>query len=102
MPIPISMPAVCGALPLEGVNAQGTGLELLYQYQSTETPTTIYIPSSQTINSNTVVSYLLLNFEQYYMNNPKIQPYGGIGLGAAFYSSDYQTFQVRDQVCLGY
>jgi hypothetical protein len=73
---------------LEGVNAQGTGLELLYQYQSTTTPTTIYIPS-QTFNSNTVISYLLLNFEQYYMNNPKVQPYGGIGLGAAFYSSNY-------------
>ena len=74
---------------VEGVNQQGTGLELLYQYQSTATPTTIYVPS-QTINSNTVISYLLLNFEQYYINNPKIQPYGGIGLGAAFYSSDYQ------------
>lgn len=74
---------------IEGVNAQGTGLEILYQYQSTGTPTTVYIPS-QTFNSNTVVSYLLLNFEQYYTNNPKIQPYGGLGLGAAFYKSDYQ------------
>jgi opacity protein-like surface antigen len=76
---------------IEGVNAQGTALEVLYQYQSTATPTTIYIPS-QTINSNTVISYLLLNFEQYYLNlnNPKIQPYGGLGLGAAFYKSDYQ------------
>ena len=75
---------------IEGVNAQGTGLEIVYQYQSTETPTTTYIPT-QTINSSTVVSYLLLNFEQYYMNNPKIQPYGGLGLGAAFYKSDYQN-----------
>jgi hypothetical protein len=75
---------------VEGVNAQGTGLELLYQYQSTGTPTVIYIPS-QTINSNTIISYLLLNFEQYYMANPKIQPYGGLGLGAAFYKSDYQN-----------
>jgi hypothetical protein len=74
---------------VEGVNAQGTGLELLYQYQSTNTPTTIYIPS-KTYNSSTVISYLLLNFEQYYMHNPKIQPYGGLGLGAAFYKSDYQ------------
>jgi opacity protein-like surface antigen len=74
---------------IEGVNAQGTGLELLYQYQSTNTPTTIYIPS-QTFNSSTVISYLLLNFEQYYTNNPKIEPYGGLGLGAAFYKSDYQ------------
>jgi opacity protein-like surface antigen len=74
---------------VEGVNAQGTGLEILYQYQSTTSPTTIYIPS-QTFSSNTVISYLLLNFEQYYTNNPKIQPYGGLGLGAAFYKSDYQ------------
>jgi len=75
---------------IEGVNAQGTGLEIVYQYQSTNTPTTIYIPS-QTINSSTIISYLLLNFEQYYMANPKIQPYGGLGLGAAFYKSDYQN-----------
>jgi hypothetical protein len=73
---------------VEGVNQQGTALELLYQYQSTKTPTTTYIPN-QTYNSNTVVSYLLLNFEQYLMNNPKIQPYAGLGLGAAFYKSDY-------------
>jgi hypothetical protein len=71
---------------LEGVNAQGTGLELLYQYQSTSTPT--YVLGVQKNNSSTVISYLLLNFEQYYMNNPKVQPYGAIGLGAAFYSSD--------------
>ena len=74
---------------VEGVNAQGTGLEILYQYQSTSTPTTVYIPS-QTFSSNTIISYLLLNFEQYYTANPKIQPYGGLGLGAAFYKSDYQ------------
>ena len=74
---------------VEGVNARGTGLEILYQYQSTATPTTTYFPT-QTFNSNTVVSYLLLNFEQYYMANPKIQPYGGLGLGAAFYKSNFQ------------
>src|ERR1700722_13863667 len=74
---------------IEGVYAQGTGIEVLYQYQNTQTPTTIYTPS-QTFNSSTVISYLLLNFEQYYTNNPKIQPYGGLGLGAAFYKSDFQ------------
>ena len=73
---------------IEGVNAQGTGLEIAYQYQSTATPTTTYIPN-QTFSPNSIISYLLLNFEQYYMNNPKIQPYGGLGLGAAFYKSDY-------------
>jgi hypothetical protein len=74
---------------VEGVNAQGTGVELLYQYQSTQTPTTVYFPN-QTYNSSTVISYLLLNFEQYLLNNPKIQPYAGLGLGAAFYKSDFQ------------
>jgi hypothetical protein len=77
---------------VEGVNAQGTALELLYQYQSTNTPTTTYIPNA-TFTSSTVISYLLLNFEQYLLNNPKIQPYGGLGLGAAFYKSDYQGSQ---------
>jgi len=71
---------------VEGVNAQGTALELLYQYQSTELPTYSYPGNVQlAANSSSVISYLLLNFEQYLMNNPKIQPYGGLGLGAAFY-----------------
>jgi opacity protein-like surface antigen len=71
---------------VEGVNQQGTGLELVYQYQSTDIPTYTYPGNSQTnANPSSVISYLLLNFEQYMMNNPKIQPYGGIGLGAAFY-----------------
>ncbi len=75
---------------LEGVNAQGSGLELLYQYQSTDIPT-YRQPGNVLVaqNSNSVVSYLLLNFEQYYINgNPNIQPYGGIGLGAAFYKGN--------------
>jgi len=74
---------------IEGVNAQGTGIELLYQYQATELPIYSY-PNNVLLqaNNNSVISYLLLNFEQYYMNNPKIQPYGGIGLGAAFYKGD--------------
>jgi hypothetical protein len=72
---------------VEGVNAQGSGLELLYQYQSTRTPG--YYNNGQLFSDpSTVISYLLLNGEQYFMNNPKIQPYGGIGLGAAFYKSD--------------
>jgi hypothetical protein len=74
---------------VEGVNAQGTGIELLYQYQSTAVPVYQY-PSNGLLaaNNSTVVSYLLLNFEQYLLNNPKIQPYAGIGLGAAFYKGN--------------
>jgi len=76
---------------LEGVNAQGSGLELLYQYQSTNIPAYKY-PGNAPLNpgqTGAVISYLLLNFEQYMMNNPKIEPYGGIGLGAAFYKGDF-------------
>ena len=74
---------------VEGVNQQGTGLELLYQYQGTALPTYAYAGNAQLApNDNSVVSYLLLNFEQYLMNNPKIQPYGGLGLGAAFYKGE--------------
>jgi len=76
---------------IEGVNAQGTGLEILYQYLSTKIPVYAYQTNTQ-LNAGSdgaVISYLLLNFEQYYMNNPKIQPYGGLGLGAAFYKGDY-------------
>jgi opacity protein-like surface antigen len=76
---------------VEGVNQQGTGVELLYQYQKTNVPIYTY-PGNVQQNAGqdgAVVSYLLLNFEQYMMNNPKIQPYGGIGLGAAFYQGDF-------------
>jgi len=77
---------------IEGVNAQGSGLELLYQYQSTSVPVTLYNSNNQNSHNNsTVISYLLLNFEQYMMNNPKIQPYGGIGLGASFYKGTEAT-----------
>ena len=47
--------------------------------------------------TSSVISYLLLNFEQYMMNNPKIQPYGGIGLGAAFYKgTERQLHQLQN------
>jgi opacity protein-like surface antigen len=76
---------------VEGVNQQGTGVELLYQYQKTNIPIYTYPGGIQQnpAQDGAVISYLLLNFEQYMMNNPKIQPYGGIGLGAAFYKGDY-------------
>jgi opacity protein-like surface antigen len=77
---------------VEGVGQHGAGLELLYQYQSTDIPVYKY-PSGIELskNSSSVISYLLLNFEQYMLNNPKIQPYGGLGLGAAFYKGSDPT-----------
>jgi hypothetical protein len=73
---------------IEGVNAQGSGLELQYNYQKTTAPAYSYAGNVQLNPGNTdaTISFLLLNFEQYYMNNPKVQPFGGIGLGAAFLS----------------
>ena len=73
---------------VEGVNQQGSGLELQYQYQSTDVKAYSYL-TNEPVNQPTTtatISYLLLNFEQYSMNNPKIQPYGGIGLGASFFT----------------
>jgi hypothetical protein len=76
---------------VEAVSARGTGVELLYQYQSTAVPVYSYPLNNQLASNNsTVVSYLLLNFEQYLLNNPKIQPYAGLGLGAAFYKGTTQ------------
>lgn len=76
---------------VEGINARGSGIEVLYQYQSTKIP--VYgTPGNTQLNAGNdgaVVSYLLLNLEQYYINNPKIQPYIAAGLGAAFYKGDY-------------
>ncbi len=76
---------------IEGVNPHGAGVELLYQYQSTNIPIYSY-PTNNQLNGSkdgAVVSYLLLNFLQYYQNNPKVEPYAGLGLGVAFYQGDY-------------
>jgi len=73
---------------IEGVNQRGSGLELLYQYQGTNVPAYQY-PGNTPLNpgsTSATVSYLMLNFEQYYMANPKIQPYGALGLGAGFFT----------------
>jgi opacity protein-like surface antigen len=77
---------------LEGVNAQGTGLELLYQYQRTNIPMYSYPGNNQLFSNTTAtISTILLNFEHYMMNNPNIQPYGGIGLGAAIITASTNT-----------
>jgi hypothetical protein len=75
---------------IEGVNAQGSGLEVAFQYQSTNVPAYSY-PGNIQLNANNTsatITYLMLNFEQYYMANPKIQPYGALGLGAGFFTGN--------------
>ncbi len=74
---------------IEAVNPYGAGIELLYQYQSTALPVYRTIGNVKVNdNDNSVISYLLLNFERYLDHNPKIQPYGGIGFGASFYKGN--------------
>ncbi len=76
---------------LEGVNARGSGLELLYQYQTTNIPA-YSTPGNKQLNEGkdgAVISYLLFNFEQYLLENPKVQPYCALGFGIAFVKGDY-------------
>jgi opacity protein-like surface antigen len=70
---------------IEGVNAHGHGIELLYQQQKTSLPLYRYGGNSQINKGNdqAAISYIMLNGVQYLMHNPKVQPYGGIGLGMA-------------------
>ena len=84
---------------LEGINARGEAVELLYQYQSTNIPAYSTTGNKQLNEGNdgAVISYLLLNFEQYLMTNPKVQPYGGLGLGIAFYKGDYEGSSSADK-----
>lgn len=70
---------------IEGVNAHGHGIELLYQQQRTTIPLYRYGGNNQINkdNDHAAISYILLNGVQYIMHNPKVMPYGGIGLGMA-------------------
>ncbi len=80
---------------IEGVK-HSQGLELLYQYQSTNIP--VYgngivgggggYSQLNPDNTSGVISYLLLNFNRYFDANPKVQPYAGIGLGTSFIHMD--------------
>lgn len=71
----------------EAVNARGQGFELLYQFQQTNIPVVIYntINTPSSGDNITNLNYILLNAEQYVLRNPRIQPYVGVGVGAAIY-----------------
>ncbi len=71
----------------EGIGPRGGALELLYQYQATNVP--VYSNTTGLLNpdeNSGVISYLLLNANQYFKINPTVQPYVGLGAGAAFIS----------------
>jgi hypothetical protein len=76
---------------LEGINARGTALELLYQYQSTSVPVYSYVGVNplNTGSDGAVISYLMLNGIQYFHpHEDTFLPYFGLGLGAAFISAN--------------
>jgi len=71
---------------IEGVNAHGHGVELLYQQQRTTLPLYFYSGGNTQINKENdeaAISYIMLNGVQYMTHNPTVQPYGGIGIGMA-------------------
>ena len=54
---------------LEGANPRGTALELLYQYQSTTVPfynNGVVVQPLSTSTNDAVISFLLLNLNQYF------------------------------------
>jgi hypothetical protein len=71
---------------LEGISARGTALELMYNYQSTTVPVYFYndVVPHNTGSDGAVISYLLLNGIQYFREHETLEPYFGLGLGAAF------------------
>lgn len=81
-------------LSLEGVSESGSALELLYQYQSTTVP--VYAKNHNgggdfllnPNNNSATISYLLLNGIRYLKPHEKVDPYFGLGIGAAFAKSD--------------
>lgn len=73
-------------LSVEGIKPSGHAIELLFQQQRTHTPLYYYALPNNQINTNadqTTISYLMLNGVRYLMM-PSVQPYFGLGLGAAF------------------
>ena len=79
---------------VEGVNATGYRFGIVISISKHSNPIYTILHPQQKLVQHGSISYLLLNFEQYYTNNPKIQPYGGLGLGAAFYQGDFvEQFQ---------
>ncbi|WP_448697859.1 hypothetical protein ACFGVR_13710 [Mucilaginibacter sp. AW1-3] len=74
----------------EGIGPNGQAVELLYQYQSTHFPVYNYSGTGEIAvnpdNNSGVISYLILNGNQYFKVNPKVIPYFGAGGGVAFVS----------------
>jgi len=77
-------------LSLEGINREGHAFEILYQQQNTHAPLYDY-GSGFKLNpekDNVALSYIMANALHYMMYNPRVQPYGGLGIGAAIIKSD--------------
>jgi opacity protein-like surface antigen len=75
---------------LEGINKQGSGIELLYQQQNTQVPLYLYNTGVAANKDKTgaVISYIMLNGMRYLKNNEKVEPYAGLGIGAGITSPE--------------
>jgi opacity protein-like surface antigen len=83
---------------LEGINnGSGHAIELLYQQQNTHVPLYYYSFPNIQINpkDETAISYIMLNGVQYLMHNPRIWPYGGLGIGAAVVKINGENSQLQ-------
>ncbi len=82
---------------VEGINGQGRGIELLFQQQLTHAPLYYFAFPNVQINPGTdqsTVSYLMLNGVNHFMEG-SVQPYAGLGLGAAFINNKSYSSETR-------
>jgi hypothetical protein len=73
-------------LGLEYMVGQNYGVELQYLRQDTHAPISYYDFSSKQADFDVAANWIMLGFNRYLINNPKIQPYGGFQLGIATFN----------------
>ena len=71
---------------LEYIVHNANGIELLYLRQDTKAPTTYYNLGEKKGDLDVAINWIMLSFNRYQkFDNEKIEGYGGLGLGAAFF-----------------
>ena len=79
---------------IEGINAHGNALELLYQQQNTTVTVNGYFNGNNREDKGAGGSlhWILLNFERYFIQQDShVMPYGGLGLGVLLTSSNQSS-----------
>jgi hypothetical protein len=79
---------------IEGYNAQGNGLELLYQQQISDVVINGYFFGNNRVDhiASSSLHWILLNFERYFIQHDShVMPYGGLGLGVLLTSSNQSS-----------